>query len=436
MTRSYGRSSLRFAACLGWLAIASPWFTASSLADDMVLRSAVRARSDDGVILLKDVASLRGTEITRFADMVVATVPLGAAPKELTIEEIRRRLEQAGANWAKIDLEGRAVIIRPRSSDTVNPPGACAPASVEQGRSRGDGAAEGDDGARGAAASDARAGSTAASSGGSAQRRQPVGKRETAAADRPGAIRVEPRRFDPVRGPRRNATDPVLASAVLEERSIRALVAESLLRTLDEQPDALRLTFEGLDAVTLAEVPAGARVEIEPIGITDADRAEFAVRWWRDGRVERRTNLSAFAEVARSAAIPSRDLRKGDRPEDDDLEAALCWVRPSERMRVVRPGAVGGRSLATGVRQGEPLLESQFEKQVLVKRGERIVVRSVVGSLAVSVDAIAQSDGREGELIECTRIGATGGRRDSKATFSAMVTARGEAVVPQTARAL
>jgi len=379
--------------------------TATASADSLVLKSAVRARSNDGVILLRDVADLQGNEIARYADVVVATVPAGSPAKELSVDEIRRRLDQAGVNWAKIDLDGRRVIIRPRQRDAAGPPGACVPASVEPGARSLDGGV------------DARSGD---------------GSTAGRAESQNGAERATPTRFDPVRGPRRNLSEPVSASAVAAENSVRALVCAALVQALNEPADAVRVSFDGLDASTLAEVPPGVRIEIEPIGMLDADRAEFAVRWWRDGRVERRTSLSAFAEVARTAAVPKRNMRKGDSPSDADVEGTLCWVRPSERDRIVGVGALGGRAFATSVRSGEPLLDSQFERQLLIKRGERIVVRTVVGSLAVSVDAIAQSDGREGEMIQCVRVGAPG-RRD-KSSFSAVVTSRGEAVVSQPAR--
>jgi len=378
-----------------------------AIGDTLVLRSAVRARSDDGSVLLRDVAELEGAELARFAEIVVAVVPSGSPAKELGVEEIRRRLEQAGANWAKVDLEGRRVVIRPRLSDLSGAPGVCAPASVEPPRTVRESAATG-----------------------SRDTNAPGTSRTTTArdADRTPA-QIEPRRFDPTRGPRRAGSEPVIAAAVMGERSVRALVADAVVRALGEDPEQVRLVFDGLDPATLAETPAGVRIEVEPIGMLDGDRAEFAVRWWRDGRVERRTNLSAFPSIARTASISSVDLRKGDRPDETQLSTATAWLRPSERSRVVRPGALGGRAMATGIRAGEPLIESHLERQLLIKRGDRIVVRSIVGSLAVRVDAVAQSDGREGEVIDCMRIGANA---KSKSAFSATVTGRGEAVILQT----
>ncbi len=390
-----------------WAAL---FLVSAAVGDTLALRSAVRAQRDDGVVLLRDVAELRGAEVSRFAEVVVATVPLGSPPREIGVEEIRRRLEQAGANWAKIDLEGRRVVVRPRSSDAMGAPAACAPASVEP---------------RGAAATTSERTGAGAPEG--ADARAPRSRSATAPTDAASSGSSAVRRADASRPARRGASDPVLAAAVLGENSVRALVADAMLRALDEPAEALRLSFDGLDATTLAETPPGVRIEIDPIGLLDSDRAEFAVRWWRDGRVERRSNLSVFPEVARSAAVAPRDLRRGDRPEGDDWQSSLCWVKPSERHRVVRPGAVGGRALGTSLRAGDALLESHLERDVLVRRGDRLVVRTTVGSLAVSVDAVAQSDGREGETIECVRLGAPG--RKDRTTISAVVTGRGEAVV-------
>lgn len=423
--------------------IASLGAVDSAAADTILLRTAVRAMRDDGMVLLRDVAELRGPEVSRYAELVIASVPLGSPPKEIGVEEIRRRMEQAGANWASIDLEGRRVLVRPRSSDALGAPKVCAPASVEPQARRANGETDvgaADDGAGSVShragsssdrdgASNARAGVTDGRSGaagfsGSARRGNAIAATTPTNSD---SSARRPTRRDG----RRTASDPVLVASVLGENSVRALVGAAIKQALDEDGESIRLSFDGLDATTLAETPPGVRIEIDPIGILDADRVEFAVRWWRDGRVERRSGLSVFPEVARTAAVAPRDLRKGDRPDGSEWSNSLCWVKPSERDRVVRPGAVGGRAVGTTLREGEPLLESHLERALLIRRGDRIVVRTTVGTLAVSVDAVAQSDGREGESIECVRMGSP--ERRDRSTISAIVTGRGEAVVRSSA---
>lgn len=383
-----------------------------AFADTLVLRSAVRAQRDDGVVLLREIAELRGTEIARYGDLVVTTVPIGSPPKELGVEEIRRRLEQAGANWAKIDLEGRRVVVRPRIADSFGAPALNAPASVVP-SSRGD-ARPVRSGASTGVPSDDGVGTDAGASGTGARSESTPNTTSRSIA----AHRVW----------RRPGSEPVLAASVLSEHSVRALAAAAIVQALDESPDDLRLAFDGLDAATLAQTPSGVRLEIDPVGRLDADRVDFAVRWWRDGKVERRSNLSVFPEIARSATVSTRDLRKGDRPDPATLQPALCWVRPSERGQVLRASVIGDRSLATSIRAGEPILEPHLERPILVRRGDRIVVRTTVGSLALSVDAVAQSDGREGDLIDCVRVGSQA-RRDRN-PLRVMVTGRGEAVVP------
>jgi len=385
-----------------------------ALGDTLVLRTAVRAQRDDGVVLLREVAELRGAELSKFGDVVVATVPVGAPPREIAMDDIRRRLEQAGANWAKIDLEGRRVVVRPRIADAFGTPALNAPASVvPTSRDRGDSSAS---------AGSADSESTRARADGAPAADAFGGTEETA-----GANAASARQLPTKRGGARSTGEPVLAAAVLEEQSVRALVAAAMTRALDESPDDVRLRFDGLDASTLAENPPGVRLEIDPVGALDADRAEFAVRWWRDGKVERRSNLSVLPEIARSATVASRDLRKGDRPDPTELQTSLCWVRPSERHRVVRASAIAGRAMGATLRANEPLLEQHLERPLLVRRGDRIVVRTTVGSLAVSVDAIAKTDGREGDVIECVRQGSQS-RRDRNA-ITVVVTGRGEAVV-------
>ncbi len=359
---------------------------ASASADDVVLRPSVRA-PDDGAVRLRHVAELRGEEAVRLGEVLIAMVQNGADVRRVGVDEVRRRLDDAGANWSRLDLAGSAVLVRPRLAAGDAGPAACMPVSMDAG------------------------GKTPDAAAGSA------GKARPAHAPASPGPRTDPKQRDA----------GVPADELLAQGGAAALMAQAIQRALGVPAPEVRISLAGLERAAGDADLDGCRVEVDPVGAPDGDRCDFNVRWWRDGRVVRRGTATARTEVAVPVVAAARDLRRGDRPGVQDLATTTRWMRPSERAASVTAKAVQGQALAVNVKSGTPLLREQVERELLVRKNDRIVVRTLVGSLAVSIDAVAQEDGREGEQIECIRA-ATKGRRD-KTTFTATVTAKGEAVV-------
>ncbi len=74
------------------------------------------------------------------------------------------------------------------------------------------------------------------------------------------------------------------------------------------------------------------------------------------------------------------------------------------------------------LKAGDVLKKKHVKRDVLVKRGDRVIVRCLVGGVVISLDAEARSDGAEGDLIELRKLG-------ERATFMARVSGPGAAIL-------
>ncbi len=85
--------------------------SASLLADTVALKSATRLAPGTTTIRLADIATLQGPHAQAMGDVKISDAP--ASPVEIRLETVREALVTAQANFAKLDLSGRACMVRP-----------------------------------------------------------------------------------------------------------------------------------------------------------------------------------------------------------------------------------------------------------------------------------------------------------------------------------
>jgi hypothetical protein len=100
----------------------SAWVFAIALSsatagDSITLRPKVEVPADLKEVRLRDVATLDGTEATRFADLVVAPAPSGERPRIVNPHEIKSRLDAAGIRWDLVDFNGGRVFVQFESAE-------------------------------------------------------------------------------------------------------------------------------------------------------------------------------------------------------------------------------------------------------------------------------------------------------------------------------
>ena len=107
---------------------------------------------------------------------------------------------------------------------------------------------------------------------------------------------------------------------------------------------------------------------------------------------------------------------------DADVAEQEQWMPPSQAGLCANRVAAIGRVASRNLKAGDLVRESHIRRNTLIKRGDTVTVRCLVGGAVISLQAEARAVGGEGETIEFRKQG----ERDA---FRATVTSRGEAVV-------
>ncbi|MHC4947935.1 MAG: flagellar basal body P-ring formation chaperone FlgA [Planctomycetota bacterium] len=347
-------SPLALAAVVSLLATA-----AATRADSITVRASVRLPATATSVRLRDVATLEGPGAQAFADLEVAERADPGSVLRVELGEIRRRLEDAGAGWGTLHLNGQSVVVRPGRGTGSMAPLAMAGASVE-------------------------------------------------AEPTPRAPRHEPQRAD--------------AADLVALPTLRGEIARRVADGLRVAPDDLRLTFDTADAAVLDLDRTGRRFEIQPLGSWASDRLDIVVRVWVDGRVRARHTVTVHPARRTTVAVARRDLPRGTTIDDTAVVAKTTWLQPARAALAVAPGDAAGRVTDRALREGDMLRVRHVARRTLIRRGDPVIVRCLVGGVVITLQAEARGEGAEGDRVEFRKVG-------ERETFTAEVAGPGEAVL-------
>lgn len=335
----------------------------STRADTITLKSAARHQSETNIITLGDIASLEGDEAQRLAGVQVGAMKSSSKPMEITVADVRKALDAAGVNWAKVDLSGRTVIVRPLRDEATLPPQAMTANAIE-----------------GAAA--------------------------------PGQ---KPTPIDP-------EASYVALDAIVNTQTIGGSIANLIVTNLRVDPRTIRVRIADEYTALLQTSLNDGRFEVQPLGSFAGDRLAFSIRAWNGNAAESRGQVTLVVQRHTPVSRLRRDLSRSDAITEADIETTEAWLSPSEAMQAAPRASVVGRIASRSMRAGETIRVRDIDREAMVKRGQLVTIRCLVGGVAISLQAEARAEGSIGDAIEFRKTG----ERDS---FVATVTAPNEAVV-------
>lgn len=327
--------------------------------DTIRLRSAVRLSPNDLIANLGDIAELSGPLAEQMADLVIMTLQKPGDSMEISIRSVRAALDKAGAHWGRIQLSGRKVVVHPGPVSSTQPLIAMNGASlIESGRV--------------------------------------------------------------TRKPGRNGS--ITAQALMTLNTVRSEVAQFFAREMRKDPENLKLMFLNSDGEFLDIAHQRYRIEIEPLPNLYSDRVNLKVRLWEGGRIVQRQSISVEVLLRTTFAQATHDISRHDVLRESDLQSTEQWLPPSEASLTADMASALGHVSSRHIKTGQTVLRNTITRQTIVRRGDPIIVRCLVGGAVISLQAEARGDGSEGDLVECRKKG----ERD---TFFATITAPGEAII-------
>lgn len=335
-------------------------------ADEIALKGSARLARGVGDVRLGDIAELAGPEAERYADLVVGQVHDGTTAIEISVRDIRAALTDAGMHWGKVNLNGSTVIVRPTGTVGAAPPMLMTPASIGQ------------------------------------------TQRPPHRITREGFVSVE---------------------KMIDLPTVQGAVTRTILAGLGMAPVDVRLTFSDRDRSLLELDLDTNRFEIQPLSNLDSDRVKLSVRVWSHGRIVHQQSISVHLMIRMGVVVLRHDMSRGDVLYEEGCLVERRWVTPIQASTLCGLVEAVGRVASMPLKAGDLLKKKHVKSEVLVKRGDRVIVRCLVGGVVISLEATARSNAAEGEKVELRKLG----ERD---TFMATVTGPGAAIVDLSRRSI
>ena len=325
--------------------------------DSIQLKRTTRLRHADTRITLADIAVIQGDYAKGFATLVVDRMDDPSLAMKVTVDQVSDALDLAGANWARLELNGGTAIVRPRSTRmaTKNDPRACAPLELQP-------------------------------------------------ADRSGET---PGSYDT---PVATTQLPVLTidpREIVEEDSPRGLIALQMARFWRGTDRPVRIHMQSSRTSLLDERELRPRVRLQ--GAVRNGTGRFSVLMEDEGLIE----VEACLEVEQLVIRAGGALQKGTRVRPSDIESRTEWVRLTEdpENRLGLDMILGGE-LARSVRPGASLQMDDFVPAV--RRNDPIRVKSRSSGFNLALECISLEEGHVGQVIEVRPDVAGGRSRDTR----------------------
>jgi flagella basal body P-ring formation protein FlgA len=339
----------------------------SVTADVIRLRDSVRRTAVDQPVLLRDIAILEGAVAEGFGGLVVR-VEARDDVMRIRVDEIRDLLDDAGAYWGELSLEGGTTRVRPP-----------------------------------AARIDARS---------SSHPDLDIDSNPRAAAKTAGSVQA--------------SIDLRSPFELLDRGGLVEEIAGRVIEAWGPDSESIRI---GFDPARLADAVAGlATAEISVQGDLRGDRFQVRIGGRRsDGRVSRARLLPVRVRLVELVPVAVRELRPGRRLDASDFTLEPRPVRPSSV--VLDLDSIEDRQLQTALARGHALEVVHLRPEIVVDRRDDVLVIADDGQVSIHVRGIAIEKGRVGDTIQC-RL-RTSDPRDRTAWFDAEVVGPGRVRLPR-----
>ena len=328
------------------IACAFAWIAAQAAnADTIMLKNSVRLPAGAMAVTLGDIADIDGRDAQQFASLAIVQLNGSASAMEISVQDVRRRLSDAGVHWGRVSLSGRSVTVRPGRPGDAHPPIAMAALAIDA----------------------------------------PKSKRDVA-------------------GARESAT----AADLVSEPTIRGEIARLLVPAMHLRPEDIRFAFETVDADVLNTPVNGGgdtRYEIQPLGSVAGDRLPVTIRTWTGGQAGQRRIVTVLPQLLVKAAVLTRDVPSDAMLTSADMESRETWLEPSQAAMALTVVQATGGVLVRSMNAGEAPRANSLRRDALVKRGDITMVRCLVGGVVISMQAEARDDGAQGQTIEFRKPG-------------------------------
>lgn len=204
--------------------------------------------------------------------------------------------------------------------------------------------------------------------------------------------------------------------------TLRGMVEQLLAERAGVGIEESRVTFTQRDTKKLDVPILGRSVEIQPTSMNTLGRVPIVVRLYEGRRISETVNVNATVKRTMLAVVTTGPVARGEIFTRTKLQVRECVIDDSSITPIADPSIMLGQESTVSLRAGQMVTVQAVRSPIMVKRGERVDVRCIVGRLVIRTVGLAAEKGSLNDSILIKN-------EITKETFYAVVTGRREVVV-------
>ncbi|MFN0118757.1 MAG: flagellar basal body P-ring formation chaperone FlgA [Elusimicrobiota bacterium] len=124
----------------------------------------------------------------------------------------------------------------------------------------------------------------------------------------------------------------------------------------------------------------------------------------RDGKVIKRIMLAIKTKIFRQVLVPIKSIDRHDLLKKESFVVVKCEIPSSSESFLQDSSLLHNMRATRRLLAQNPVLESFVEEVPLVKKGDQVAIVNKNGSLEISANGIAKTDGHSGDYIPVTNL--------------------------------
>lgn len=224
-------------------------------------------------------------------------------------------------------------------------------------------------------------------------------------------------RKSPISNP--NNTHAIISeTTTYDGPTLQSHIEQWIYSRLRTQADATRIRFDERYRSVLATPTLNRAVEIIEVGQSSKVHLRYAI--YEQDRIIADGTLSADVQIQRSVLVANRQIHRREIIDPKMTSIETRWLAPNAQ--IVDPQRSTGLECRTTIEQGQILMQPMLVEPILVRRGQLVSAKCIIGQTIVTKIVRAKSNGKLGDIIELES-------KDRRSQFTARIAGEGRVII-------
>lgn len=167
---------------------------------------------------------------------------------------------------------------------------------------------------------------------------------------------------------------------------------------LDDQQ--LVVHFNETDQRELDQPALLDRFEFEVLSSTKLGQLPLVIRRWQGNNMVGELHVTAQVACKTLAAVVVNNIRRGEIFSPSDVQVQEVLLSTSDEKPIRKMRDVVGLMATRNIRKNQTLFTSDVQQPYVIKRGQLVTVRALVGGMVIRTTARSMDDGAVGDTIQ------------------------------------